>query len=64
MKSKKRTFKNFLFFSESNLYGTKDSKRKKQKIIQNILSVIIILLLFAQVVIFLSGSMFKHKIED
>ncbi len=64
IKSKRKTFKKFLFYSESSINGTKDSKKKKQKQIQNILSVILISLLLFQVFIFLSGAMFKRRAED
>lgn len=64
IKSKKKTFNKFLFYSESSINGTKDYKKKKQKKIQNILSVIILVLLLSQILIFLSGAMFKRKIED
>lgn len=63
-KQKKRTFKNFLYFSESNVRGTKDPKRKTKKIILNVLTAIIVLLLLAQVFIFLSGAFFKKKPEE
>ncbi len=64
IKSKRKTFNKFLFYSESSINGTKDYKKKKQKKIQNILSVIILILLILQILIFLSGAMFKRKIEE
>ena len=64
MNSKKKTFKNYLFYSESNLYGTKDPKKKKQKNLQNILSVIILVLLLAQVFLVLLTAMYRRKFED
>lgn len=63
IKSKKKTFKNYLFFSESNLYGTKDPNKKKQKNFQNILSVIILVLLLVQIFLVLITAMFRRKIE-
>lgn len=63
-KSKRRTFKKFLFYSETNLYGTKDPKRKRQKNIQNILSTIIFALLLLQVVLVLLTAFYRRKIEE
>lgn len=64
LKTRRKTFKNFVFFSESNLYGTKDPKKKRQKLIQNILSVAILILILLQVFVFLSGAFFKRKPEE
>lgn len=64
IKSKRKTFNKFLFYSESSINSTKDNKKKRQKQVQNILSIFILVLLILQVVVFLSGAMFRRKFEE
>lgn len=64
IKSKRKTFNKFLFYSDSSINSTKDPVKKKQKKIQNILSVIIWALLIIQIITVLSGAMFRRKIEE